>query len=470
MEQCDLFSPIDYRYHCKELAPYLSEKAFFHYKLKVELAIVRGFYEKGLCSKEIFKEIRIACKNINYKEVAQEEEKTRHDIRALVNCIRNKVSNKAKCFVHLGATSYDIVDTANSARYRDAILKVIIPNLKDLGKVLAKIAQEEADTIQIGRTHGQHAIPITFGFWAANFLNRLDLSITHLKSLADKLPGKFSGAVGTYRGISNALKNLEEKQKSQKAICPRDFERLILSYLDLKSAKCSTQITNPEDRIRLFSELTVVMGIMANLSRDLRHLQRTEIAEVGELFEKNQIGSSTMPHKQNPITFENIESLWKIILPRMQTLLMDQISEHQRDLTSSASSRTYAEIMVYVNHATKSLIKSLESLSINKEAMARNVLKDDTLSAEQVYIYLATSMEDSNAYEKVRQWVHQAKAEEKSLESIISRDRIFHPVNEVEYKLAEDTLSKIVSLIKDSTNPDYLAAKIAKEVAREFEP
>ena len=157
------FSPTDYRYAVEELRGYLSEEAFLRYKARVEAAIAEVFSQRGLLNEALAREIEEAASKVSPEEVYEEEKLTKHDIRALVNVMKRKVSDDAKPFVHLCATSYDIVDTANALRYRDAVEEVIIPDMKALERVWLKLTRREKETLQIGRTHGQHAEPITFG-------------------------------------------------------------------------------------------------------------------------------------------------------------------------------------------------------------------------------------------------------------------------------------------------------------------
>lgn len=407
----DNISPLDVRYYDKEVAEYLSERARIRYQLKVEEALVTVLCRLGKCSKKVLKEIVAACKEVDVEEVYREEKRIGHDIRALANCIRSRVSDKSKPYVHLMATSYDIIDTANALRFKDAIQKVLIPSLEKLNDVLAEIALREADTVQIGRTHGQHAVPITFGFAIAGYVSRLENSIRHLYVLSSELCGKFSGAVGSYNASSLFFTD------------PEDFEMGIMKQLGLGCpADHSTQIVPPEPMVRLCSEVAIALGIMADLSDSMRNLQRTEIAEIGEEFAENQVGSSTMPQKRNPINFENVKSLSKIVAPRMQTLYADQISEHQRDLTNSASSRTYVEIIAYTMSAAKRLTRTMDKLVVNHENMKRNLeMQGDLILAEPLYIMLS-ALGHPDAHEKSRQITLGAQRDGCSIFSFMKND------------------------------------------------
>ncbi len=397
--QFENISPLDYRYWDEDAAKYLSEDAFTRYKLLVEVALVKALHRRGMCPQFAVKEITLACKKITTAEVCKEEKRIRHDIRALVNCIRAKVSDKTKPYVHLTATSSDITGSANALRYKDAVLKVLVPSLIKLLRVLIRLTLREAGTVQIGRTHGQHAVPVTFGFACAGYVSRLGTSIEALRKLASVLPGKFSGAVGAYNAsflFSND---------------PEVFEAEVLAELGLSPSEHSTQIVPPEALTRLFSEITIMAGICANLADDMRHLARTEIGEISEQSGVTQVGSSTMPHKRNPITFENAKSFWKIIVARTTTIFMDQISEHQRDLTNSASARTYSESIMYAANIAKRLAGAIENLTVDRVRLKENLaMGKNTIFAEPLYIILAT-LGHPDAHERVRTLVMDARAE-----------------------------------------------------------
>ncbi|MDP2593671.1 MAG: lyase family protein [bacterium] len=409
-DRFDCLSPIDYRYWDEEAAEYLSENGFTSYKLLVELALVKVLHRRGICPEDAVKEIEEACSQVTTAEVYEEEDRIWHDIRALVNCICRKVSKVYRRFVHWTATSFDTSDSANAARYKDVVEKVLVPALTDLEGVLIATTLREAETAQIGRTHGQHAVPITFGFALAEYISRLGGSIEELKELAAKLPGKFSGAVGAYNASSLFFGD------------PEGFEAEVLAELGLAPAEHSTQIVPPEALTRLFCEVTIVAGILANLSDDMRNLQRTEIGEVGEEFEVAQVGSSTMPQKRNPINFENGKSCWKIVAPRIVTVFMDQISEHQRDLTNSASARTYGEIVAYVVSMTKRLTRTMKKLTVDRANLRRNLeMTKGSIAAEPLYILLA-ALGHPDAHEKVRKLTLQASREGRPFEEIIFGD------------------------------------------------
>jgi len=412
MPSRDIFeciSPLDYRYYDPEAAKMLSEEAFIQAKLKVELALVKNLCMFHICTHEVVNEVERAIQTITVEEVYAEERRIGHDIRALANLIRARVSDACKPYVHFTATSYDIVDTATALRF--AYFGHFMSNRIDaLITILSRRVREEANTLQVARTHGQHAVPFTFGFCLAGYASRLAYSSRRLGALARDLRGKFSGAVGTYNASSLFVND------------PEAFEDSLLSLLGLQRAEHSTQIVQPEFLIRFLSEFVLVAGILGNMADDLRHLQRTEIDEVREATGKDQVGSSTMAQKRNPIGTENIKSMWKIVLGRMATVYMDQISEHQRDLTNSASSRTYVEIMGYAAYMVKRMIGIIDNLQIDRERMLANLsMTGDAVVAEALYLGLA-SVGHPDAHDAVRVLSNKARIEGRSLFAVMESD------------------------------------------------
>ena len=417
----DAISPLDFRYYGRnkkiyeKLQPYLSEAAFIKYALKVESALAKVLAKHNICSRKIADEIEKACRQVTPEQVYAEEDRIKHNIRALSNCIRDKVSDAAKPFVHFTATSYDIIATADALRYKDFTGNVLLPELLSLQSTLINIALREKNTIQIGRTHGQHAEPITFGFAIAQYVSRLGNSILKIKKTANNLRGKMAGAVGAYNASSLFFEN------------PVKFEEQILNELGLKPSPISTQIVEAEFLLDYLSSITSSFGILANLADDMRHLQRNEIGEVGEFFEAKQVGSSTMPQKRNPINFENIKSMWKEFMPRIITMYMDQISEHQRDLTNSASMRFIPEILAGFYVSVARLNKVMSDLAVDKENMQKNFnLNKDMIIAEPLYILLAANGHP-DAHEYVREMTLKVQITKKPLIQLIKNDKSIKP-------------------------------------------
>lgn len=413
-------SPFDHRYSLREeefeqFTKYFSEEATVYYQAQVELALVKTLAKRGVCPQSVVNEVKEAIKDLKVEEVYQEEAKTRHNIRAFVNCIRAKVSAKAKPFVHLSATSYDIIDTASSLRMKQATKELIIPKLELLLKEWLKIAHKEKTTIQIGRTHGQQAEPITFGLVMAFYASRLAERILTLEKTANSLVGKMSGAVGAYNASHIFFTD------------PDQFEKEVLTELGLQVAPVSTQIIAPEYFTDFIHVLISIFGVLADFSDDMRHLQRSEIGEVGEYFALNQVGSSTMPHKRNPINYENVKSMWKAIMPKMITVYQDQLSEHQRDLTNSASGRFMPEVAVGLLLAVNRLKRVSAKMQVDRENMLKNFNRcKDIIIAEPLYIILAANGHD-DAHEYVRKLTLKAEKEKRGLSAIIQEEEELKP-------------------------------------------
>ncbi|HYB03659.1 MAG TPA: lyase family protein, partial [Nitrososphaerales archaeon] len=211
---------------------------------------------------------------------------------------------------------------------------------------------------------------------------------------------------------------------------PEQFERDLLSSISLKSSEISTQIVQPEPMTDLMHSIVSAFGVIANFARDMRHLQRTEISEISEEFSTEQVGSSTMPQKRNPINFENVESMWKKFMPQMVTVYMDQISEHQRDLTNSSSQRFLPELVVAFDYSVRRLTRTLWDekrgrvrLRVDEKMLQKNLgISADKIISEPLYILLAAAGHP-DAHETVRRLVQESVETKKSFRELIKADQ-----------------------------------------------
>ena len=419
MEERSIFlnlSPLDHRYLLanrelfESLSLYLSEEAGVRYSLRCEVELLLALMEEregGRPEAEVLSELQKLPELIPPEEIYREEAKTHHNIRALVNVLKTHVPVRYRPLVHLGATSADILETSAALRIRDAVREVILPRAIDLVSRLCGIAEQEAKTPQIGRTHGQHAVPITFGFAVAEYVSRLGKSVERMERKSADLRGKLSGAVGAYNALSLV------------AADPGKLEKRFLHGLGLEPSEHSTQIAEPEHLLELLLEVNTAFGILANLADDLRNLQRTEIGEVREHFSSSQVGSSTMPQKRNPWNSEHVKSLWKAFAPRIVSFCMDQISEHQRDLTNSASSRFVADYLAGFAAALNRMGAVLASLEVDRERMLANLRSTGGfVAAEPLYILLSLAGE-ADAHEAVRRLTLEAEKSGKPLADVL---------------------------------------------------
>jgi adenylosuccinate lyase len=406
----DSIDPLDSRYFDAQAAKYLSERARIAYQAYIEAALAQTLADFKICNRKVADEIEKSARAVEIEDVYKEEQITRHDIKALVNCIKKPISGQAKPYVHFGATSYDIISTAMAAQMRDGLQQFVLPRLKELLNTLINMSETYANTTQIGRTHGQHAVPITFGFALSGYVSRLGNSILALEDLSNNLSGKFSGAVGAYNALSIFVDD------------PFKFEEAVLQKIGLKPAEYSSQIVPPEHLIRIMDELAITAGIMANIGHDMRHLQRSEIGEIREKFEKNQTGSSTMAHKRNPWNFENVVSMSKQVLAQCLNANLNITSEHQRDLTDSASSRFYAVALAGVASMAERLNKVMARIEVDIDAMQRNLsLSGGAIAAEPLYL-LFEKYGHTSAHEKAKELSHQALAKKMPLNEVVQND------------------------------------------------
>ena len=458
-------SPLDHRYSLSdpalfdELASQLSEEAVVASCVKAEIALVTAHLAaRGRLSAELKKALEHSAALVAPNEVYEEEAKTRHNIRALVNALKKKVPQEIAPLVHLGATSADILDTAHSFRIREVTQKTTLPLLKKLEILLCDRALQEAETPQVGRTHGQHAVPITLGFAFAEYVSRLGASILEINRLSKRLKGKLSGAVGAYNGTG---------------LMVEDLERRYLAELGLEPADHATQVVEPEYLLRLLLEYNVAFGIIANLADDLRHLQRSEIGELKEGFGEEQVGSSTMPQKRNPWNAEHIKSLWKAFMPRVTTFFMDQISEHQRDLSNSASQRFIAEYITGFCLAVNRMAAVMKDLVVDRERLLSNLrgaagIKGGIM-AESAYILLAETGV-SDAHEVIRRIT--LKAEQEGLDFAGALAREPAALDGIRGKLLDLGLirspDEVVPFFKSPERYRGLSAEKARRVAEKY--
>ncbi|MDR2110133.1 MAG: adenylosuccinate lyase [Spirochaetaceae bacterium] len=471
MEARDIFrniSPLDHRYSLSEealfdsLIPWISEEASIAAGVKAEIALMAAHLTlRGALTPALREELEKAAQGFDPAEVYAEEKKTRHNIRALVNVLKKKVPAETAPLVHLGATSVDILDTSLSYRMKGVTREVILPLLRRLELLLCDFVEREAGTPQVGRTHGQHAVPITLGFALAEYVSRLGKSILQIEDLSGQLRGKLAGAVGAYNAAGMIVKD------------PEELERIYLAELGLEASEHSTQLVEPEYLLRLLLEFNVAFGIIANLADDLRNLQRTEIGELREGFAPDQVGSSTMPQKRNPWNSEHVKSLWKAFMPRVMTFFMDQISEHQRDLSNSASQRFIADYVAGFCLAAARMTGVIEGLGVDREQMLRNLRGTGGVPggilAEPAYILLAEGG-ISDAHEVIRRITLTAEAEGLSFAQALAREPAL--LSRIGEKLAELGLvpspEEGLSFFERPEQYRGLAVKKAKTIAVKY--
>ncbi|MBI3587758.1 adenylosuccinate lyase [Candidatus Micrarchaeota archaeon] len=403
--------PIDYRYGSLEMREVWEEERRLGYYLKVEAALTNALARMGKIPKEAASEISLKAdsKTVTLSRVREIEAETRHDVMAMVKALTEQCGDAGK-FVHLTATSYDIVDTAQALQLGES-LSLISQKSRKLLKTLLALSEKHKNLVMAGRTHGQHALPITLGFKFANYADKLGQDIANAEWDRDNLVvGKFSGAVGTY----SAQKLL--------GISGTKLEGAVMAELGLKPASISTQVVGREGVARIVSDVAILASTLEQIAAEIRNLQRTEIAEVGEPFGKSQVGSSTMAQKRNPVDCENVCGNARVVRGCVAPALENIALEHERDLTNSAAERSILPtVFLLTDEMLERMERVLSGLAVFPERMERNLqLTHGAIMAEAVITELVKKgMGRQEAHEIMRLASHEAMAKETPLKDVL---------------------------------------------------
>jgi adenylosuccinate lyase len=342
------------RYTRPDMGRIWSEENRFQTWLAVEVAATQTLAEAGMVPKDAARAIRQRA-DFKIDRIAEIEAEVRHDVIAFTTAVAEIVGPHARWF-HYGLTSNDVVDTAQALLIQQASA-IIAADLEKLSAVLERRAWEFKDTPMIGRTHGIHAEPITFGFKLANWYSETQRNITRFRaSVEDMRVGKFSGAVGTFAHLSPEL---EER------MCKR---------LGLKAAAISSQVIQRDRHASYLATLAVIASTLDKIATELRHLQRTEVREVEEFFSEKQKGSSAMPHKRNPITLEQISGLARVVRSNAQAGFENVPLWHERDISHSSVERIIIpDSTTLVDYMLQKTTNVLETMFVYPERMKSNL-------------------------------------------------------------------------------------------------
>ncbi len=420
MENLNLTLPGNPRYQPKEMIPMFGYDNLYKKVALVEIATLETLAEIGVISTEEIKKLDAKAKQrlleIKTTNVDKtEREITKHDIRAWVKEAQEVLDEDIAKWLHIPLTSYDVIDTARILQFRDAYQEALGPSLVEVTGVLMGLVENYSKQIQIGRTHGQHALPITVGFWLATILNRIVYNWEKIDLYCDNLVGKISGAVGAH----NAQFGLQFTKIQDK----ESFEEKVLKRLQLKSSRISTQILPPEPLGFFLFSSVCLSSVLGQFGRDCRHLMRSEIGEIMESFEKGQVGSSTMAHKRNPVNFENLEGMWIKTKNEFGKVFDSFICEHQRDLVGSSVSRDYPIIPINLQCQLNTLLRKnnegvtfLERIFVSDEACRKNFSKNsNVILAEPLYIAIQMAGFKGDAHELVNHKIVPKAQESKKL-------------------------------------------------------
>ena len=404
--------PLDFRYGRDEVKKIFSEDNRLLYQLKVEAALARAHAKFGNIPEKAADEITKKA-NLNYvkiERVKEIESEIHHDVMAMVKAL-TEVCGDAGKYIHLGATSYDIVDSANALQITEAI-DIIEKGLVELKNSLLGLAAKYRDTVMLGRTHGQDALPITFGMKMAVFASETDRHIHRIKQCREEVAvGKMSGAVGTGAALGEHF---------------FEIQNAVMEELGLKAELPSTQIVGRDRYIALISVLANIAASMEKFATEIRNLQRSEIGEVAEPFAKKQVGSSTMPHKRNPIICEQICGLSRVIRANLLPAWENAIQWHERDLCNSSSERfIIPHSIILTDWVISQMTKVFSGLDVYPQKMKENIERSMGLPmAESIMILLVEKgMGRQEAHELMRVCSIKAIEQKKHLREILMGDK-----------------------------------------------
>lgn len=443
-----MIHPIEYRYGTKEMKRIWSEESKIKRMIWVEVALLKALAKEGYLSFEEVENVRKRAIKINPGRVKEIEEEIRHDIMALVKAM----SEVSDCrWIHFGATSNDIIDTATATQLRDSVL-IFEEKIRKLALLLVEKAIEYKEVVCLGRTHGQAALPTTYGFRFAVWASEVARHFVRLRQIKERLlVGKMSGAVGTQAAFGKDGFEIENE---------------VMRLLNLKPAIISTQVIPRDIYCEYIEFLANLATTLEKIALNIRILQRAEVAELMEKFETRQVGSSTMPHKRNPIDSENVCGLARVVRGFVEPQHQSAILWEERDLTNSSAERiTLLEATILADHILTRLIKIVSGIAIDLENVKKNLEAQRGLNlSEAVMIELTKrGVDRQEAHEILRIASLRAYANKSSLlEELLKEERVLRYLRKEE--LAEllkpekylgtalDRVEKVVEWVKRAVN------------------
>jgi len=350
--------PIEYRYGTREMKEVWTEENYLKKLLEVEATLSIVEAELGIIPNDAADTIAEKAKTVSLERTKEIEDEIGHDIMAVVLAISEKCGESGK-WVHFGATSNDIIDTARALQFKESI-NVLENHLKELLRVLIDLSFDNRKKVCSGRTHGQMAIPTTYGMKFGIWASEIDRHLDRMKEMNRRLlVGKLSGAVGTMASLG------------QKGI---EVQKRLMNKLDLKPAEITNQVIQRDTYAEYFFWLANIATTLDKICIELRTLQRTEIGELREGFGKKQVGSSTMPHKRNPIKSEQVCGIARVVRSYVEPALLNNTLWNERDLTNSSCERIILpEASILADHIIKLTSKILSNIEFNDEKIRENL-------------------------------------------------------------------------------------------------
>ena len=394
------------RYSPKDISAIWSDEAKFERWLQLEIAAVEARMEAGIVPSDALATIKEKAK-FNVEEILTIERETKHDVIAFLTNVAGYVGPDSR-YVHEGLTSSDVVDTCLAMQMRDAG-KIIIADIESLIVVLGKKAVEHKYTLQMGRTHGIHAEPTTFGLKLLLWHEEMKRNLERMKRALETVSvGKISGAVGTYQHLSPSI---------EAAVCEK---------LGLKPSSISTQILQRDRHAEYATTLAIIASSIEKFSTELRHLQRTEVRETEEFFSKGQKGSSAMPHKRNPITFERLTGLARVVRSNSIAAMENVALWHERDISHSSVERVIMpDSTIALVYMLRTFRDSIETLLVYPERMEQNFDTSYGLTLSQTLLLALTGkgLTREEAYRLVQRNAMKSWQEKIQLKELVLQDK-----------------------------------------------
>lgn len=425
-----LVCPLDFRYGRPPMKDLFTEEARLSYLLRVEAALAAAHAAVGNIPKAAADEIarKATLKHVKVARVKEIEAETRHDLMAVVRALAEQCGGDAGGHVHLGATSYDAIDTGVALQLKDA-LRLLRQSLVRLLRALLALSRRHKQTIMLGRTHGQAAVPTTFGYKMAVFAAEVG---RHVERLDQALPricaGKMSGAVGTSAGFGPHAAQIEEH---------------VMAALDLVAEEAATQIVGRDRYVELFAVLANIATSMEKFATEVRNLQRTEISEVAEPFdERRQVGSSTMAQKKNPVVSEQVSGLARLVRANLGPAMENAIQWHERDLANSSAERFIVPHgLILADWIVAKMADVFEGLRVDAVRMRHNLeaTQGQVMSESLLLALSGKGMSRQAAHELVRKLAFASQKNGRSLaEAAASDARVRKFLKPAEVKKALD--------------------------------
>jgi adenylosuccinate lyase len=428
------------RYSRKEMADIWSLENQFQAWLEVELAACNAWSKLGKIPEEDVDKLYEKA-SFDVDRIKEIEKETRHDVVAFTRSVSESLAEEKK-WVHYGLTSTDVVDTANGLRLKQAN-KILRKDIQHIIDVLADKAKKHKYTVMMGRTHGVHAEPTTFGLKCALWYAEMKRNLERFEKAAKNVEfGKMSGSVGTFANI------------------PPEVEASVCEELGLSPAPISTQTLQRDRHADYISTLALIGSTMEKMAVEIRHLQRSEVREAEEFFRKGQKGSSSMPHKRNPVSSENISGCSRVLRGYMMSAYENIPLWHERDISHSSVERIILpDATILLDYMLNRFSGVVEKLTIFEDNMHDNIYKTFGLTFSQRVLHklIDTGMSREKAYETVQPLAMKAWEEKTMFRDLVEADAT------VQKQLTEEEIDEAFDLDHHTRNVDRIFKRVGLE-------